>query len=68
MNTIAAGFRVERYRSTLEPREALWMVRWPGCGSGWRGRRGLLRQAPVTVETTIENTLPDAFAEEAKGA
>ena len=44
------------------------MVRWPGCGSGWRGRRGLLRQAPVTVVTTIEITLPDALAEEAKGA
>ena len=44
------------------------MYRWPGRGSGWRGRRGLLRQAPVTVVTTIEITLPDALAEEAKGA
>jgi post-segregation antitoxin (ccd killing protein) len=44
------------------------MYRWPGCGSGWRGRRRLLRQAPVTVVTTIEITLPDALAEEAKGA
>lgn len=44
------------------------MYRWPGRGSGWRGRRGLLRRAPVTVVTTIEITLPDAFAEEAKGA
>ena len=40
----------------------------PGRGSGWRRRRGLLRQAPVTVVTTIEITLPDALAEEAKGA
>ena len=44
------------------------MYRWPGCGSGWRGRRGLLRQAPVTVVSTIEITRPDALAEEAKGA
>ncbi len=44
------------------------MYRWPGRGSGWRRRRGLLRQAPVTVVTTIEITLPDALAEEAKGA
>ena len=44
------------------------MYRWPGRGSGWRGRRGLLRQAPVTVVTTIEITVPDALAEEAKGA
>ena len=44
------------------------MYRWPGRGSGWRGRRGLLRRAPVTVETTIEITLTDALAEEAKGA
>jgi hypothetical protein len=42
------------------------MYRWPGRGSGWRRRRGLLRQAPVTVVTTIEITLPDALAEEAK--
>ena len=44
------------------------MGRGLGRGSGWRGRRGLLRQAPVTVVTTIEITLPDALAEEAKGA
>jgi len=44
------------------------MYRWPGRGSGWRRRRGLLRQAPVTVVTTIEITLTDALAEEAKGA
>ena len=44
------------------------MYRWPGRGSGWRGSRGLLRQAPVTVVTTIEITLTDALAEEAKGA